>query len=235
MKIQEMSWEMVGAVVKKEKRVVLPLGSIEQHGKISLATDAILAGKVAEEAALPLGVPVYPALPYGVAPYFTAYPGTVSLGMDTYLKVIGDILDNLYRTGHRKILLVNGHGGNSFVAGYCQQWLTGKDDARIKFHNWWSAPRTWKRIQETEFGSSHASWMENFPWTTIEENDYETTQSKIPIDLDILRQLSPARVRQYAGDGNYGGMEKRDFTIMEEIWQIAVAETRDILETGWAD
>jgi len=235
MKIEDLTWEMVETLTKTEKRAVLPLGSVEQHGKLSLGTDMILARKVALEAAEPLGVPVYPVLAYGVSPYFAAYPGSVSLKMDTYLGVVGDILESLYQSGHRKILLVNGHGGNAFAGGLAQEWLGTHEDARVRLHNWWAAPKTWERVQAVEKGSSHASWMENFPWTEVEGVVYETQHSKPPLDLEMLRQKGPRAVRTFVGDGNYGGMEKREPALMEEIWKIAVNETRDILKNGWAD
>jgi len=234
MRIEDMTWQMVETLVKTEKRAILPLGSVEQHGKLSLAVDAILAHKVSVDAAEPLGVPVYPVMNYGVAPYFTAYPGTVSLGMGTYLRVVRDLLDNLYRSGHRDILIVNGHGGNAFAGGFAQEWLMDHGDARVRLHNWWAAPKTWQVVQETEAAASHASWMENFAWTRVEGVDYDTRTSKPPIDLEALRQLAPKQARDLAGDGNFGGMEQRDEAIMDRLWEVAVAETREILESGWA-
>ncbi|WDP85889.1 MAG: creatininase family protein [Desulfobacter sp.] len=197
MKIQDMTWAMVETLVKTEKRAVLPLGSVEQHGKLSL--------------------------------------GTVTIKMETYLRVVGDILDSMYRSGHRQILIVNGHGGNSFVGGFAQEWLMTHGDARVRLHNWWAAPNTWAKVQEAERGSSHASWMENFPWTEISSVDYETQNSKPPLDLDILHQLGPEDTRAFVQDGNFGGMEKREPELMTQIWKIAVDETRSMLETGWAD
>ncbi|MCD4676585.1 MAG: creatininase family protein [Desulfobacula sp.] len=235
MRIEDMTWEMVEELVKSEKRAVLPLGSTEQHGKLSLAVDYILAQKVAQDAAQPLGIPVYPALPYGVAPYFAAYPGTVTLRMETYLRVVEDILNNMYRSGHRKILIVNGHGGNSFVGGFAQEWLMTHEDALVKLHNWWAAPKTWKTVQDEEKGSSHASWMENFPWTKIASAEYNTDQPKKPVDLELLRQLGPGGARKLAQDGNFGGREKNDTEFMLKMWDTAVKETRSILEDGWAD
>ena len=38
---------------------------------------------------------------------------------------------------------------------------------RIKFHNWWNAPKTWAKVKEIDPVASHASWMENFPWTRL--------------------------------------------------------------------
>jgi hypothetical protein len=88
------------------------VGSIEQHGYLSLAVDAILAERVAVEAAEPLGVPVFPVLNYGITPYFLKYPGTVSLRLETYQRIVADILESLTAAGFTRILFVNGHGGN---------------------------------------------------------------------------------------------------------------------------
>ena len=69
-----MNWQDVEAAAARDLRAVLPLGSVEQHAQLSLCTDAILAERVAVEAAEPLGVPVFPVMPYGLAPYFAPIP-----------------------------------------------------------------------------------------------------------------------------------------------------------------
>src|SRR5215813_13491014 len=112
MKISEMNWSQVEAYLQHDDRALLPLGSTEQHAGLSLSVDSILSEKVSAEAAEPLGVPVFPAVAYGITPYFLAYPGTVSLRVATYVALVRDILDSLRRSGFRRVLLVNGHGGN---------------------------------------------------------------------------------------------------------------------------
>ena len=79
MRIADVDWMDLAAFLEADDRGVLPLGSVEQHAYLSLATDALLAERVAVESAEPLGIPVYPAIPYGLAAYFTAYPGTITL------------------------------------------------------------------------------------------------------------------------------------------------------------
>ena len=74
MRIADMNWMQVEAYLAADDRCVLPIGSTEQHAQLSLCVDAILAERVAVEAAEPLGVPVYPAMPFGLAPYFLAFP-----------------------------------------------------------------------------------------------------------------------------------------------------------------
>ena len=59
MRIADMNWMQVEAALKRDPRVVVPVGSTEQHGYLSLSVDAILAERVACEAAAPLAVPVF--------------------------------------------------------------------------------------------------------------------------------------------------------------------------------
>ncbi len=233
MLLQNMNWMQVEDYLKQDDRVVVPLGSTEQHSYLSLATDSILAQKVAEEAADPLGVPVLPVVSFGLAPYFTAFPGTISLKTETYFSLIEDILNSLYRTGFRRILFVNGHGGNSPVLAKVQEWLIIHHAARVKMHNWWNAPQTQEQVNAIDPIASHASWMENFPWTRIEGVTLPETQKPM-INLEYMRQLSAENVRQYIGDGNYGGDYFKDDILMQQMWQTGVLETRTQIEQNWA-
>src|ERR687888_2523955 len=101
MRICEMNWMMVEEYLKRDDRAVLPLSSTEQHAYLSLSVDSILAERLAVEAAEPLGVPVFPVLAYGITPYFRGYPGTLTLRIETYLRVIRDLLDSLAEHGFR--------------------------------------------------------------------------------------------------------------------------------------
>ena len=69
--------------------------------------------------------------------------------------------------GFRRILIVNGHGGNAPVGALAQELMTERPELSIKFHNWWNAPRTWAKGQAVDPSATHANWMENFPWTRL--------------------------------------------------------------------
>ena len=97
MRIVDMNWMQVEAYLKSDDRCVLPIGSTEQHAYLSLGVDLILAEKMAIEAAEPLGVPVFPVMPYGVAPYFAAFPGSISLRAETLLAVVEDLVRSVHR------------------------------------------------------------------------------------------------------------------------------------------
>ncbi len=232
--IRELNWPQVETYLQSDDRCILPLGSTEQHAYLSLCVDNILPERLALEAAAPGGVPVFPVLPYGVTPYFRAYPGSVTLRVQTYLMVVRDVLDGLYEQGFRRILIVNGHGGNTPAQGFTAEWMADHPGARVKFHNWWNAPRTWAKVQATDTNASHASWMENFPWTRLPGVTMPDTE-KPALDLDRLRLLAPQELRAYLGDGNYGGRYERPDADMQAIWDEAVLETRALLDGGWGE
>ncbi|MGI9353925.1 MAG: creatininase family protein, partial [Rhizobiaceae bacterium] len=123
MKVAQMNWRDVEAASARDPRCVLPIGSTEQHAQLSLCVDLILAEKVATDAAGPLDIPVFPVIPYGLAPYFNAYPGTICLRVETLMAVMRDVVASLRRSGFRQILIVNGHGGNNPVGALAQELM----------------------------------------------------------------------------------------------------------------
>jgi creatinine amidohydrolase len=232
-KISESNWQQVEAYLRDDDRAVLPLGSTEQHAQLSLSVDSILSERVAVEASEPLGVPVFPVVAYGLTPYFMAYPGSITLRTDTYVRLVRDIIDGLHAQGFRRILIVNGHGGNQPASSLAIEWMADNPGTAVKFHNWWAAPATMGKVQEIDPVASHASWMENFPWTRL-AGVKQPTQQKPMIDLARMRLMSPKAVRDYLGDGNFGGYYERPDEDMQAIWDIAVEETRALLEGPWA-
>jgi creatinine amidohydrolase len=217
MRISELNWMQLEAYLEHDDRIVLPLGSTEQHAYLSLATDTILAERVAVEAAEPLGVPVLPALAYGLTPYFAAFPGSPSLRTDTYLSLVGEILGSLRGQGFGRFLLVNGHGGNAPVEA-----LAG---AGVVVHHWWKAPKTMAAVHAIDPEASHASWMESFPWTRVPgvvvPAGKKTPTPRVSDD--------PVEVRARAGEGSFGGYWERPEEDAMRVWRAGVEETREVL------
>jgi len=232
MRVSEMNWMMMEEYLKRDDRALLPLGCTEQHAYLSLSVDSILAERLAVEAAEQLGIPVFPVLAYGITPYFRAFPGTITLRVDTYLSLLRDILDVMAEQGFKRILIVNGHGGNALAQGLIGEWMADHPSIRIKFHNWWNAPKVWAQVQAIDPVASHASWMENFPWTRLEKVDMPREQKPMS-DLAKLRRLDPKSLREYLNDGNYGGLYQRDDEEMMNIWRAGVEETRTLLTERW--
>lgn len=233
MRISELNWMQVRDHALQNDTAVLPLGSTEQHAYLSLCVDAILAERVAVEAAEPLNVPVFPVINYGLTPSFVDFPGTVTLRLSTLCALVTDVLDGIARAGYRRIVIVNGHGGNGPAHGAVQQWLDANRGVQVKWHNWWGAPATWAKVTEIDEVASHASWMESFPWTRP-AHVRVPSEAKAMIDRVLYQQLDPGAKRELIGDGNFGGAYQRSDEDMLALWQVAVEETRAIIADGWA-
>jgi creatinine amidohydrolase len=212
------------ARLEQDDRIVLPLGSTEQHAYISLETDNLLAERVSVEAAEPLGIPVLPVLAYGVTPRFEAYPGSPSIGPETYFQVLSDLVGSLRGQGFMRILLVNGHGGNSFAA---ERFARNG----VRWHDWWRSERIRALVDEIDPEASHASWMETFPWTRLDGVSLPD-EHKGAVDLQDV--TDPREFRRLAGDGSFGGFYERPEEEMLRIWTAAVDEVRTLLESSWA-
>lgn len=234
MRFRDANWRNIEEYLERDDRVVVPIGSTEQHAGLSLLTDSLLAERVAAEAADPLGVPVLPVMPFGISTYFLGYPGTISLRVETMLSVVRDIFDSLAFTGFRRVLLVNGHGGNAPAASRAIQWMKENPGVRVKCHNWWKAPETWAHAQRIDPVASHASWLENFPWTRLAGVAYPDAV-KEPIDRDRLQMLDPVAARELLGDGNFAGRYMRPDDEMLALWDTGVRETRKALEGPWGE
>lgn len=100
---------------KTRKLVLLPLGAIEQHGPhLAVATDTDLVSRIAAEAErqMPDQVLLCPTLPFGSSHHHKAFGGTISISPDLYTQVIIHLVSSLLENGFRRIVLLNGHGGN---------------------------------------------------------------------------------------------------------------------------
>lgn len=106
----------IASIDKSDALVVLPIGSVEQHGAhLPCITDSLLAEEITRRAlaATPAGVNVWalPLLPYGKSNEHAGYPGTITLTTETLLAVCHDIGHSIAEAGFRKLAFVNGHGG----------------------------------------------------------------------------------------------------------------------------
>ena len=118
MRYEELTSPEVAALDRDSTVLILPLGSVEQHGNhMPLSTDTLLAHSVALAAAdrLPGKVAVLPPPWYGFSAHHMRFAGSITLRAETLMAVAEDIVGSLVGHGFRRILIVNGHGGNNGV------------------------------------------------------------------------------------------------------------------------
>jgi creatinine amidohydrolase len=128
--------QFVSAVAKAGGVCVIPMGIIEKHGPhLPLGTDLFEAREVATTAARKEYAVVFP--PYFTGQIFEArhQPGAMAYSTDLMWKMLEETCNELSRNGLKKIILLNGHGGNnSFVQYFCQaQLATPKDYIVVLF------------------------------------------------------------------------------------------------------
>jgi creatinine amidohydrolase len=169
-------------------------------------------------------------LAYGLTASFAAYPGSPTLRVETYARVLADLLDSLRDQGFRRILIVNGHGGNSPARSRVVEWSGDHVEVQVIWHDWWSAPDVAARADSFDPIWSHASWSENFPWTRLEGLELPA-DPKEPVTLPL--PLEPRAARRVAGDGSFGGRYARPDDEVLELWRAGVDGARALLEGGW--
>jgi creatinine amidohydrolase len=115
--LAEMTRPEVEERLRPNTLAVLPVASTEQHGPhLPLATDALIVGecarRAAERVAEEMPIVVAPTLAFGFSPHHMDFAGTLSLSVPTYIAALTELSQSLIQHGFRKLLLLNGHGGN---------------------------------------------------------------------------------------------------------------------------
>jgi creatinine amidohydrolase len=142
-----LSWTEIAALPDKENTViVLPTGAMEQHGPhLPCAVDTIICSGVMGHALarLPAGVPAFAMAPitYGKSEEHLHFPGTITLTGETLLATMKEIGESVYRAGFRKLLIVNGHGGQPQVMEMAAREMRLRHgDYIVVPHSTWRVP-----------------------------------------------------------------------------------------------
>jgi creatinine amidohydrolase len=166
--IHNQSWPQVRALIDKGAVVVVPVGALEQHGPhLPLGTDYRMAEAVAIKAAERACAEgseavVTPPVWHGYSPHHMGFAGSVTLRAETLLAVLTDVGASLWQHGFRKILFLNGHGGNANLLGAAVQKLRFEHGVRAAGASYWSFAAgilgEWR--QSDPGGIDHACEME---------------------------------------------------------------------------
>jgi creatinine amidohydrolase len=118
-----------------DRIAVLPLGAIEQHGPhLAVSTDTDIISRLAStaEQLLPNDILVCPTFPFGSSHHHLAFGGTLSISSLLYTQLITELVDSLLSSGFRRIVLLNGHGGNINPVRQALAILSSKHDRLLK-------------------------------------------------------------------------------------------------------
>ncbi len=114
-RLHHMTWIDIDNAFKTNPVILVPLGSMEEHGPQSLTGDYLASAALADRVAAISGAYSTPVIPFGYSEYFRGFPGTISFSPDTLTGVVTDICQSLMEHGITKIIFINGHAGNASI------------------------------------------------------------------------------------------------------------------------
>jgi creatinine amidohydrolase len=172
-----------------QRVVVVPLGSLEQHGyHLPLLTDSMIGAEVARRAEAELGDAALflPMLWLGASNHHRAFPGTVSVGNTLYTQLLVDVLESLIGSGLRKIFLLNAHGGN-ITPGYAAIY-----DVQLRHRQ--SKPELWLAF---------ASWftLAATQIAALDSLEQKHVTHACELETSVILQLRPELTRMEAARG----------------------------------
>ncbi len=226
MRIEDLNWMDVEEYLQSDDRLMLVVGACEQHGYLSLLTDVKIPLALADAASQQTGVLVAPPLNFGSSPYFLAYPGTLSLRLSTLMDAVEDIVRSAYGQGFRRILALNGHGGNTGLKTRLAELVNELPGLKIQWYAWWQSHSVEAVAVCHGLKPTHANWLEAFPFTVVGElPEGEKTPPVVPSDV-----LDAARARQVYGDGSFGGPYQAPDGVMQEIFAACLDDILHLLQ-----
>ncbi len=225
MRFEDCSWFDVEKYLKNENRLIFVLGACEQHGYLSLLADSKIPLALADSASQITGVLVAPVVNYGISPYFIEYPGSFSLRASTMLDLVEDLVRSAYHQGFRRILFLNGHGGNDPSRARLYEVSNTCPELQIAWYAWWQAHSVEAVAMKHGLRSYHAAWIEAFAFTRVGDlPEGEKTPPHIP------GLVSAKTARELYQDGVFGGPYQVDEGIMAEVFSAALEDILQLLK-----
>ncbi len=114
----EMTWPEIRDAAKQGRAVIVPVGTIEDHGPhLPVDTDDRLCWEICQRAGalVPDEVVVIPPVLHGYSPHHMDFPGAISIGSQTFVNYVLDVCKSLAHHGFKRILIVNSHGSNAHL------------------------------------------------------------------------------------------------------------------------
>ena len=137
--IEKMSWVDFQEAMQETDTIIIPLGVMEEHGPhLPLATDTWIGMHCASLLAERTQTPVAPILPYGYAFNVQKFPGSTSIDPQTYREMLFQYAGSFAQWGVKRILFINGHGGNTEVLNWVTTDLYEAYGIVSFYNDWWT-------------------------------------------------------------------------------------------------
>lgn len=184
----ELTWPEVNEAAEARKVVLLPIGSVEQHGRhLPLDTDNVLARAAAVAAArlAPREMLVMPTVPYGYNEHALDFPGTVHVQYDHFVEYCLDICKSVAHAGFSRLLIVDGHGSNEHLCEFIGRRATLETSALV-------ASTMWTHFAREEFAA-------------VRESGLGGTAHACELETSAYLYVDASKVQMDKAEDHYGG------------------------------
>ena len=216
MYLSKMNYLEVEEYLKKSDTIVIPVGSLENHGKhMPLGTDTLIPDKIAELLDQRSDLLIAPTINYGATDDLVGFPGTVSLGVEGLIVLLRTICDQFYQYGFRHFMILNGHGGNSASIQAVGMHLYRKG-AYLANLNWWLMAGQINK----EWAGGHGGGEETAGVMAVDPSLIKTEYLELPegIRNDVSEELP------------YGAWTNVEY---KGVSVAIPREIKDITDNGW--
>ncbi len=201
MRLDHATWPEVEDYLRRNRGIILPVGSTEQHGPMGLiGTDALCAEAISQQAADKADACVAPTLCYTPAPFNTGFPGTISVSEATFSALFAEVLAGLQAQGFTRVFVLNAHGAN---LAPMRAVVDAGPPGQVCIKSWWDYP-TVNELRRDYYGD----W-EGMHATPSEVAITQALYRSIPPGdaINPPRKLTPDEIKERAGD-RHGSPEK---------------------------
>lgn len=240
------SWPEIKDLVRRNRVVVIPVGSVEDHGPhLPLDTDNLLVWEICVAAArkVPEKALVMPLIPYGFDEHHMDFPGVINVDPFHFINYLVDVGKSIAYHGFKKILIVNSHGSNASLTDVAARKVTIETSALCANVNTWTLGR--KKIEELREsifpgGISHACEYETSVYLHLAEG--KVRKKKIGKDIPLqksrfiwrdLERPSPVQLMEwwstFSKTGVCGDPTKANASKGEEIFKASVQYLADLI------
>ncbi len=208
MLLENLSYVEVEGYLTEKDIVLIPIGSTEQHSPYGLiGTDFITAEAIAREVGKRMDILVAPTVNYGMSQHHMGFVGTVTLSPETLISIVKDIVNSFLEHGFRRIVFINGHGGNINPVNTAFEQLKYENKRGIfKIISWFLLPEV-QEMEKMIFG---------------DKNGYHAT----PSEVSITKYLRPEAFQTKPT------LEKEEIEKIETYWPLSKDEFKKVYPDG---
>lgn len=235
--MKDVTWQQFKESVSDKKVAVLPIGSIEQHGlHAPLGTDLFIAEGLAKTAEGHENVMMLPSLPVGVAEYHRHFAGSLWVRPETLKQYVGEVIKSLAYHGVRKVIIVNGHGGNREPLKEMARYVMMEERVRIVVWTWFESIepeiiRMYGRRPPLHADEAETAMLMALKPDSVKPELYEASAQGAGEWGQIYRGTMISQVvRDFTPTGATGDPTKTDLKLGERMLELSKQNLRELID-----